>query len=265
MNTIVANRIPVAPARAPRRLLIAGLVAGAALAAFGLRAPPGADLPPEAVARVNDRLILRDAWLRAVASVASERRAELSEADQRHILQRLIDEELLVQHGVQLGLVESDARLRSTLVSEVMAAARTDGSAPDEATLRAFYDANRAFFAPAAHLRVQAWRLDADGARRPLEPAPPDALLPLAKLRAYIGPTLAEAARTLPVGQDSAAIETGTGRVVLRVQESQPGAAPPFEQVRDLVRGEMRRRADEAAVRALLAQLRESSRVVVAP
>jgi hypothetical protein len=264
MNTIVADRVPDAPARAPRWLLIAGLAAGAALAALGLRVAPG-ELPPEAVARVNDRLILRDAWLRAVASVASERRAALTEADQRHILERLVDEELLVQHGEQLGLVESDARLRSTLVSEVMAAARTDGNAPDDAVLRAFYDANRDFFAPAAKVRVQAWRLGADGNRQPFQPAPPDALLPLAKLRTYIGPALAQAARALPVGQDSAAIETGAGRAVLRVLESQPGVAPPFEQVRDLVRGEMRRRADEASVRALLAQLRETSQVVVAP
>lgn len=252
-------------ATAPRWLLIAGLAAGTALAAAGLTAAPtAADLPPEAVARVNQQLILRDAWLRAVAAVASERRTLLTEEDQRHILDRLVDEELLVQHGVALGLVERDARLRSTLVSEVMQLATSAARpAPDEAALRRYYDAHRERFAPAGRLRVQAWRLDASGARRTFEPAVPDALLPIAKLRTYLGPTLTERALELPVGPASAPQPGPSGPVVLQVLESQPGAAPPFERIREQVLAEARRDADETAVRALLAQLRRSIPIVV--
>jgi hypothetical protein len=65
----------------PRWLLLAGLAAGAGLAASGLITGENRALPPQAVARVNDRLILRDAWLRAVAAVAGERRGELTGAD----------------------------------------------------------------------------------------------------------------------------------------------------------------------------------------
>ena len=263
MNAI-REELPRAPARA-RWLLVAGLAAGAALAAAGLKGGPATpQLPPNAVARVNQQLILRDAWLRAVAAVASERRAPLTEADQRRILDRLIDEELLVQHGVALGLVEHDARLRSTLVSEVMlAATRGAAETPDEAALRRFYDEHRAFFAPTGRLRVQAWRLDANGARRPFEPAVPDALLPVAKLQAYLGPALTQAALALPPGQASATLPSESGPVVLQVLQAQAGAAPPFEQVRDQVRVEARRRADEDAVRALLAELRTRNRVVI--
>lgn len=245
---------------APRWLLVAGLAAGAAMAGFGLRAPPASALPPDAVARVNQHLILRDAWLRAVAAVASERRTPLTDADQRHILDRLIDEELLIQHGVQLGLVESDARLRSTLVSEVMAAARPADGAPTEAQQRAFYEANSDFFAPAGRLRVQAWRI-ADGVRVPFEPAVPDALLPVAKVQAYLGPRLTARALDLAPGETSAPIDG----VVLHLLEARPAAAPPFENIRDAVSAEMRRRADEDAVRALLERLREDNRVVIAP
>src|SRR5690349_13984703 len=107
----------------PRALLVLGLVVGIVAAASGLLVgAPSAQLPPQAVALVNGRPILRDAWLRAVAAVATERREALTDADQRHILDRLVDEELLVQHGLALGLPESDGRLRSTLVQEVMAA-----------------------------------------------------------------------------------------------------------------------------------------------
>jgi hypothetical protein len=245
---------------APRWLLVAGLATGALLAAAGLRAGPDAALPAGAVARVNDQLILRDAWLRAVASVAADRRTPLTADDQRHILDRLVDEELLVQHGVALGLVERDARLRSTLVAQVLQAAGSAArEAPDEGALRQFYETEQGFFAPAQQLRVRAFRLDAAGAPQPFAPAVPDTLLPVAKLRQYLGPALTERARAMQPGE--IAIADG---IRLELLEAQAGAAPPFEAIREQARLELQRRADEAAVRALLAELRERNEVVVA-
>ena len=254
----------VGAARAPRWLLVAGLAAGVLLAATGLRPDRSPALPSHAVARVNEQLIPRDAWLRAVAAVAADRRAPLTEGDQRRVLERLIDEELLVQHGVALGLVENDTRLRSTLVAEVMLAARTAArAAPDEAELRRFHEAHREFFAPAGRVRVQAWRVDAAGARVPYEPAIPDVLLPPAKLQAYLGPALTAAALGLAPGAEGEWPDAAAGRVILRVLDVQRAPAPPFEQVREAVRAEAQRRADEAAVRALLAELRRRGNVVV--
>jgi hypothetical protein len=249
-----------AAATAPRWLLVAGLAGGAVLAAIGLRAGPQPPLPPQAVARVADRLILREAWQRAVAAVAADRRAPLTPQDERHILERLVDEELLVQHGVALGLVEHDARLRSTLVAEVIQAAIQSARAePDESRLRAFYEEQRALFAPAARLRVRAWRVAAGGARAPFEPAVPEALLPVAKLQAYLGPALTQRA----LAQAAGAAVTARDGVELEVLEAQPAAAPPFEDIRAEVRHEYLRRADEAAVRELLAQLRARTPIVV--
>lgn len=235
-------------------LLVAGMLAGMAAAAWTLvRGDPA--LPAGAVARVNERLISRESWLRAVTAVASERRTPLTPADHRHILDRLVDEELLVQHGLALGLAERDRRLRGQLVSEVLVAATATIPEPDEAQLRAFHDAHRDRFTTPGRLRVAATR--ADG--RPVVPPVPDALLPPAKLREYVGPRLTEAALALEVGQSSAP----QGEVVLRVVEKEPPHTPAFDEVREEVRAEARRRAEEAAVRKLLGELRGDGDVVV--
>lgn len=249
--------------RHSRWLLRAGLIAGIVAAAAGVLVQPGDALPEQAVARVNERLILRDAWLRAVASVASERRTPLTEADRRHILDRLIDEELLVQHGVALGLVEQDRRLRGQLVSDVVAAAAADSAQPeDEAELRRFYAEHRAFFTPPARLRVAAYRVGADGSHEVFTPPVPDVLLPPAKLRSYLGPALTQAALRLQPGERSVPLRLGDRDAFVEVLEHEPGAAPPFEDIADAVRAEYRRRRDEDALRKLLTELRESGAVI---
>lgn len=248
-----------------RWLLIAGLVAGIAMAASGVLETDADALPAQAVARVNDRLILRDVWLRAVTAVSSERRTPLTEADKRHILERLIDEELLAQHGLALGLVEQDRRLRGELVQQVMqtALAGEAGREYDETELRRFYAEHQDFFAAPARLRVSAVRIGPDRQRSAFMPPVPDVLLPLAQLRSYLGPALTQAAMTLRPGETSEPIPHGEGHVVIELLEREAGSAPPFEQVREQVQAEKQRRADEEAVRRLLRQLREDNRVIL--
>lgn len=257
---------PVLPSIVPRYLLIGGLLLGIAAAAVGVLRDRGSHaLPAQAMAQVNDRLISRDAWLRAVAAVASERRTPLTEDDKRHILARLIDEELLVQHGVALGLIEQDRRLRGQLVSDVIATATAAEAEPtaDESELRRFHRDNQDFFTPPGRIRVAVYRLGAAGARGTFVPPVPDALLPPTKLRTYLGPALTQLAMQLQPGQSSAPTESGGSPVVVEMLERELGFAPPYEQVAEQVRAEHQRRRDEAALRRLLAELRESGRVVV--
>lgn len=247
----------------PRWLLATGIATGALAAALGLRAPDLRALPDDAAARVGTRTISRDDFLRAVAAVESDRRAPLDDAERRRVLDRLVDEELLVQRALAQGLAESDARVRSTLVSEVMLstglAARP---AFDEAALRAHYAEHPDRFSPAARLQLRARRI-VDGAPRAFEPAPPDGLLPPAKLEAYLGPSLTQAALAMQPGE-TRRLDGAGGLVELTVIAREPGAAPPFEAVREAVRLDAQRGADEAAVRALLARLREERPVALA-
>ena len=281
-------------------LLAIGAGAGVALAASGLVASSvtrGRGLPPGAVARVNGTLLRADDYARSLDALERDRRASREPADRRLVLDRLIDEELLVQRGLELGLARQDARVRRDLTAAVIDAVVTeheDGTPPD-AELEAFYRRERDFFARPGRLRVrQLWcRADtaADapsaeararaaaaslragedfaGVRARLgdpEIAPlPDALLSPAKLLDHLGPTALRAALELEAGAVSDPVRSATGYHVLQVIEREAEWVPPREEVADEVVAEYRRRRGERALRAYLDALRARAEVEIAP
>src|SRR5207244_11874837 len=156
------RREPVMRARGSVLLAI-GAGAGIALAATGLVASGvtrGRGLPPGAVARVNGALLRADDYTRSLDALERDRRGGAAPADRRSLLDRLIDEELLVQRGLELGLARQDARVRRDLTAAVIDAVVTeheDGT-PSDADLEAFYRRERDFFARPGRLRVrQLW------------------------------------------------------------------------------------------------------------
>ena len=281
-------------------LLAIGAGAGVALAATGLVASSvtrGRGLPPGAVARVNGALVRGDDYARSLDALERDRRAGREPADRRLVLDRLIDEELLVQRGLELGLARQDARVRRDLTAAVIDAVVTeheDGT-PSDAELEAFYRRERDFFARPGRLRIrQLWcRADtaADapsaeararasaaslragedfaGVRARLgdpEIAPlPDALLSPAKLLDHLGPTALRAALELEAGAVSDPVRSATGYHVLQVIEREAEWVPPREEVADEVVAEYRRRRGERALRAYLDGLRARAEVEIAP
>jgi len=279
-------------------LLAAGALVGLAAAAASLLATSGGDatLPDGAVARVNGTLIRAEEYERLLAGLEGERRTPLDAEDRRRVLDRLIEEELLVQHALALGLARSDRRVRADLVAAVLGSLADAGAAgsPDDGEVREFYEANREFFAGPGRLwvrqvfvavdgggedpareraRLAATRLRAgepiEGVRAELgspEVAPlPDAPLPPAKLREYIGPTALLAALDLAPGGTSEPVRSAQGYHVLRVVEREAGGAPPLEEIAPQVRAELRRRADDRALRERLDELRAEAVVRIAP
>lgn len=268
--------------------LAAGALLGVIVAARGIlvRDARGAPLPPDAVATVNGEPILRSEYERVLAATTPETRRAPDTATRKRVLDRLIDEELLVQRGIELDLPERDARVRADLGAAVIDLAVARGEAedatPDEATLARFYAANRDFFRRAPALSVTALyftdraRAD-DAAARLRGGARPDAIVgdtapvalpagivPLSKLEQYLGANSAERLAKLDAGAVSGPEPDGAGYRVLRVVARRPGEAPPLAAVRDAVRREYVRRAGERHLAHLLDDRRKGATIRIA-
>ncbi len=261
---------------------LAGLV-GVLSALTGAVGAPRVDVAHGPAAVVNGVAIPQDALARAVLALENDSRNPVTAERQADVLERLIEEELLVQRGVELGLAETDFAARRALVQSVLALAVAEraGAEPREEDLRAFYRDNAGFFAPAPRFsasvaflrgapprdRVQTVRAHLargeDTARLsdPMAVEMPRAALPESEWRRLIGVDAARVAAALAPGEVSAPIAASGGVLIVRANGFAAAPAPAYEEVADEVRAEWDRRADEAAARAYLERLKRRARI----
>jgi len=285
----------------PRRPLVwlaAGAATGVVFAAWGLLGSDarGAALPNGAVASVNGTLLYAEDYQRLVEGVESDTREPASPELRRRVLDRMIEEELLVQRGVELGLVESDRRVRSDITQAMIQSivVETEDEKPEPDELRRFYAEEAGFFTQPGRVRAAQvfFRVKTPGdeaallarateaqqrllAGEPLarvrselgdaEVSPiPDVLLPPAKLREYVGPTALRAVMELAPGATSAPVRSGMGVHVFQLIEREEPRVPPFEEVAAHVEAEWVRRAGDRALRSYLDDLRADAQLKTA-
>jgi hypothetical protein len=126
-----------------------GGVVGLAMAGYGLFTAQGTvsrSLPPEDIALVNHRPILRSDYLAQLAQVYGVSLAESSKAQRDQILHDMVHEELFVQRGLELDMPGSDPDTRTALVAAVGQQVVADVATlqPTDQMLRAFYAGHQA-------------------------------------------------------------------------------------------------------------------------
>ncbi|HVN42936.1 MAG TPA: peptidylprolyl isomerase [Steroidobacteraceae bacterium] len=268
------------------RLLAAGAAVGLAAALWGALGQPGLGGPGRgAIATVEGVAIARADYERALGALAADKRSPLTTADARRALDRLVDEELLVRRGLDLGLGTSDLAVRKALIDAMVqfAVAEAAGREPNEAELRRFYAERPELVRRAPQLRVQVASFPSGDAQRVesmrtalragagFEQASksagadpvvvPDALLPAAKLADYAGPAVRDAALALSPGEVAGPIDAGGVPTFVFLIEKRAGEVPPFDSVRATVAEEWRRRSAESALDHYLVGLRRSARI----
>ncbi|PHS21791.1 MAG: hypothetical protein COA85_12515 [Robiginitomaculum sp.] len=272
-----------------RLLFLGGIIGGLALAS--LAALTGGNttntaLPPGAVARVNEAVILRADLVRALNAVSAGKRNLLTAEDKAVIMQRLIEQELLVQRALNRGLAEEDPTLRNALVRAVTkdVVTRSRAKPVSPARLRDYYFQNKARFARPERFYVQAIFLPKKQAAtqmaqfdRALKEGPtpddlrqrfggqtppvPQGLLPIQKLKDYVGPAPIAALKILSTGQWSPWIEEKSGYWRLYLVNRTRTRIPELSSIRDQVEAAYLDERDDTALRRYIDRLKRKARI----
>jgi len=244
-------------------LLAGGMLVGAAAAVFYIaRVPDEAEPVADVAVWVNDRPISRESYEQALAAVAGDRKdGQLRAEDRQRVLDRLVDQELLIDRAIELGLHERDPQIRNQLtiamIDFLVRQAEDEALTATESELREFYQRESFRFE-----RNPLYRIDVEGSAIPL----PDGFLLAKEIEQRLGPTAARAITELEVGT-STTMTTPSDDLVVTLLERRGGGVAPFDEAREAVEAAYLRARGEAAVQEFLnvARKRSDIRVEVQP
>ena len=116
------TRAPAMRTGRPLLVLAGGALLGFIFAVMNLLGVNAVgDMEGSVVARVNGTGLESAEYQRALQLFASEKRYAITGGDCSLILERMIEEELLVQYGVKAGLVRTSPAVRSEVLQSVVA------------------------------------------------------------------------------------------------------------------------------------------------
>lgn len=239
------------------------------------------------VAKIDERAISKEKYETYLESIAQSRKTGLIESDPENILERMIDEELLIQRGIDLGMIENNPEIRSMIIQKMISSivAETDNLRISTKDLKAFYSANQDLFTPSPKLHliklsfasdqrasgIMAKDFLADGdlaAAKSLASIEvislPNTLLPAMKVREYIGPYLTQVALGLQEGEVSDLIELDDQFHLLVPVQKMIQGAPEFNDIYQEVESEYIRFKGEEMLDEYLEDLRNWYDVVKA-
>jgi hypothetical protein len=275
-------------------LFACGAVVGLALAGYSLFTAKGThtnSVPPEAMALVNGRPILRSDFVTQVQSQFGAPYEKSTRDQRRKVLDDMVAEELSVQRGVEIDLPSFDPDVRTAMVAgvELEVTANVLAQEPSPEPLRKWYETHKSQYASEASFRMRDLVAHI-GPQRDGAQAGTDAARAVAALRAgqaldqvvrafglqdaanggnagndeildfaakaKLDASVYAAASRLSAGSvsDPVAAEDGTHVVVMIAHK--PSVPRPFEAVSDRVRADYKKAAQAQVLRSNVEFLR---------
>jgi parvulin-like peptidyl-prolyl isomerase len=150
--------------------LAGGALIGLAIAGYGLFTSKGtrsSGVPAEALALVNQRQILRSDFMNQTETQYSLPFAQTSRQQRKKILNDMIDEELMVQRGLEIDLPSYDPDVRNALVAgvELEVTAEVVAQQPTSDELRVYYEAHRSRYSSDGIMQLRDLVLRVDASR----------------------------------------------------------------------------------------------------
>jgi parvulin-like peptidyl-prolyl isomerase len=148
-----------------------GALLGLGIAGYGLFTAAGTSthsVPPEDVALVNQRPILRSDFIAQLESETGQKFDDSSQTERVKVLDEMVREELLVQRALELDFAETDQATRNALVTTIsqQATVEVTTSQPSEAQVHEFYEQHKDRYASEGTMQIRNVLL-------PLDPAQP--------------------------------------------------------------------------------------------
>ena len=201
----------------------------------------------------------------------------------KQLLQRLIDDELILQRAEELGILQADPGIRKLLARSAIDTVVRESQAVliKEPELIAFYNEHQAIFQQPQRITLQAAQFDdlemanisrnavllGDSLKKTLSlgggkilPIPVSPL-PKHMLIRYLGISLTDLALGLSATQISQPIVQGDNIYLLQVIENQPATLMPFEQVRETVMTELISRQRRDSLTTTLEELKQTASI----
>jgi hypothetical protein len=262
-------------------LLLGGFF-GLVFAGYGIfnKIDASGSISRDAIAVVNKTPITMESYLRALDRYQNDSKDSLSDDDKSWVLQRLIEEELLVQRGFSLGMITTDNDVRGAIVRTLIASINAEAAAakPHEENLLEFYNLNKERFTYPATISIKAWvtnsretariaqiKLEAGDTLESLKEIRslsniPNGLITLRKIREYLGPSIANA--IMDSKNSNILNQFVQGRwYLIKIIEKNKGIIEPFESVKNHVENEFIRHKADQKLRKYINNLKESASI----
>ena len=276
-----------------KTLLILGIVFGLCLILLGIVLPKNKIEDKNVVVSVNGHPIFQSDWDLALQALAMNKRNEITKEDQLLVLERLIDEQLLLQRGLEIDLPQTEGMVRKAIVNAMIDKVVVEGqvSTINEEELNSFYEDNKDFFSGHSEVHIKRifieYRSQEEDEKRLdkirellidgedfdfveaeygdyILPEIPNMLLPIKKLKDYLEPDLVTMVLNMQPGQITSEIETVNGFIFIYMLSSIRGEEKTFEAVKEQVSNEYKRRNDEISIQNYMEWLREKSEIIYA-
>ena len=270
------------------KLLLLASIIGTFLAIYSIMETNKnfSSLPDNIIATVNDKIIPSDKYQTVINLIQNDKRDELTKADREMALDRIIEEELLVQYAYKNGFLEADDLLRKSIVRSVVDSIVEQALSvvPAEQDLLKFYEVNRQTFAIDEKYRVVIlssqnrsdidegkviWQSNYDLTllRQTFKSIDrldiPTGFISKIRLGTLIGPLLRDKVLSLQVGETSQTLKTIYGYSIVTLVDKKDRVIPEFKEISEIVLQEYKRQQREEILEELLKDLKRQSDIKI--
>ena len=242
------------------------------------------NLPDDVIATVNDVIIEREKLDTVINLIGGDKRGGYTDKDQILALERIIEEELLVQYAYKNGFLSADDNIRKTIIRSVIdtIVEQTISIMPEKETLQEFYKSHQEIFATSEQVKIVILNINNLNNANAIKKIwvetnnetlilntidnitksnIPNGYIPIFTLPRLIGPKLAKTIDMLKLNEISLPIETSSGYSLAILKDRKAKQTPSYEEVKEAVLQEYRRRSRDELMSTLLDELKQKAEI----